>query len=319
MRRMTSFWPAGFLTLLLLGGVSFPAQAGWWHRCRCSTGTSSSGFSAAAPVASGFTPAQAPAAAPAQAAAPAYYYYYPGAPAAAPAQAAPAGSQAFLSEIRDVIEIVKVIREVAGGLVGGQSGGGQGGGGDTRVSGNCQVDLSGVTAALSRIETGQADLRGRLINNAGISRAIGEKLVDIDSAIGPQGRILLKLDELDRRIAGPIVTPSAKQEVTETSKTAESDKAPVPPAAIIESTVSRTEFDNLKSDVASLKEELPRLNRIETMVTEMHGSWKLTKDGAIRKDEKPAPAVEKPALKEEKVTPKSETPAPKSQTSAPKK
>jgi hypothetical protein len=161
------------LRLLILSALCFAqmghAYAGWWHHHCSSCGTYSTAYYASS------APAAAPVAAPVVAMAPAYYLY-----AAAPVASAPA--QGLVSSLQDIASVVKLIQELRGGL-------GNVGGGGTGTSGASNGDDAGVSASLGRIEAGQADLRGRLINNAGVLQSIGERL-------GDTGPIMLKLDSL---------------------------------------------------------------------------------------------------------------------------
>ena len=46
-----------------------------------------------------------------------------------------------------------------------------------------QAALSEIKSGLQKLSEGQEDLKGRLINNAGIGQAIGERLVQVDEKI----------------------------------------------------------------------------------------------------------------------------------------
>lgn len=50
------------------------------------------------------------------------------------------------------------------------------------------VDLSGVLAELKKLQDGQEELRGRLINSAGVNQAIGERLVKVEEEL--RGRVI---------------------------------------------------------------------------------------------------------------------------------
>jgi hypothetical protein len=170
-----------------------PASAFWGHHrcCDSSYGAYSAGtFSAAAPVAA------APAAAPAAVAAPAYYY-------AAPLQwqAAPAPAQGVfgLSDLMTVLKIIGELRSGLGGLTG-QTGTGTG----------TSTGTSDASGALARLQEGQNDIQGRLKNNAGVLESIGQRLeavsqsvARIEGQLGKDGTIMLKLEEINHKIAGP--------------------------------------------------------------------------------------------------------------------
>src|SRR5262249_30844046 len=134
----------------------------------------------------------APAAAPAAVAAPMYYY-------AAPLQfqAAAAPAQGVFG-ISDLMTVLKIIGELRSGL------------GSLTSQPGTTTTTSDASGALAQLQEGQKDLRGRLINNAGILESIGQRLDSvnqtvgrIESQLGNQGPIMLKLDEINKKIPGP--------------------------------------------------------------------------------------------------------------------
>src|SRR5262245_22527197 len=166
-----------------------PVSAFWGHHrcCDSSYGAYSAGtFSAAAPVAA------APAAAPAAVAAPLYYYAAP-----LQLQAAAAPAQGVFG-ISDIMTVLKIIGELRSGL------------GSLTSQPGTTTSTSDASGALAQLQEGQKDIRGRLINNAGILESIGQKLDSvnqtvgrIENQLGNQGPIMLKLDEITKKIAGP--------------------------------------------------------------------------------------------------------------------
>lgn len=204
-------YSAVLLVLSLLAASE--ARAGWWHR-HCGTCSSSTGYHSAA------APASAPSAAP--------MYYY-----AIPAQAAPA--QGLLTSLQDVASVIKLIQDLRGSL------------GNTNSNpivttpGVSQTDSPDIAASLSRIEAGQNDLRGRLINNAGILQSIGERL-------GDKGPIMLKLDSLTSSAVPPSHASDAGKpdSATDNTKPTEGAKEPSPSAEF----VTTTDFNQFKIDLS---------------------------------------------------------------------
>jgi hypothetical protein len=221
MNRVACYAVLFILFPLLSGKV----QAGWWHHHHRDCGSPAS-YRAAAPEA-------APAAAPA---APAYYYYY-----AVPAQA-PAPSQGLLTSFQDIAAILKAIQELRGTI----------GHTDVTTTTRGSVDCPDITASLSRIEAAQADLRGRMINNAGILQSIGERL-------GDQGPIMLKLDSLGGAPPpppAPLATDTAAADVSSGKVVpADAGTAPTstrPPVEL----VTKAEFNEFKGDMTRRLEAL---------------------------------------------------------------
>jgi hypothetical protein len=190
-----------FAGCLACCAVLFPllsATAGWGHRHHCAGSASSAGgFAASAPTTNGFT-ASAPASAPAAPAyAPTYYYV---APFAAMPQAAPQAAP-LVGQLREAFEIIKVISELRNELRGGVTGPGTG---TEPPPVTASADLREVQAALARLEGGQADLRGRLINAAGVHQAIGKTVVEIHQATNdPEGQVIKRLDEIIKKLPAP--------------------------------------------------------------------------------------------------------------------
>jgi hypothetical protein len=169
--------------------TSSPASAFWGHHRCCDSGygTYSAGtFSAAAPVAA------APGAAPAVAAAPMYYYAAP-----LQLQAAAAPAQGVFG-ISDLMTIIKIIGELRSGL------------GSLTNQPGTTTSTSDANGGIARLQEGQNDLRGRLINNAGVLESIGQRLDAVSQSVGriegqlgKDGAIMLKLEDINKKIAGP--------------------------------------------------------------------------------------------------------------------
>jgi hypothetical protein len=206
------------LQLLILTFLSFVeagrANAGWWHHHCSSCGTYSTTYHSAA----------APAAAPAVAMAPAYYLY------GAPVSSAPA--QGLVSSLSEIASVVKLIQELRSGL--GNVNVGNTGTPGTTV--NTSTDGSAISEALGRIEAGQNDLRGRMINNAGILQSIGERL-------GDKGPIMLKLDSL--KVTSP---PSPGNDISPTGTDAGKSSSV--------DFVKKSELDALRTDIAHQLSEI---------------------------------------------------------------
>lgn len=196
------------------------ADACWWrHHCRCHHGSGTSAAPSSAPAA-----APKAAAAPQVVAAPAFVSYAPVAYAPvgyAPMQAASAPA----SGLTDVIEFMKIlpqIRDAFGNKGSGNSGSGSNG------STASSSDMTQVRASLAELKAGQADLRGRLINNAGISQAIGEQLVKTDArvatmqgAVGANGILVKQLALINKTLTDRL--PSAGAEATPFATGAETE------------------------------------------------------------------------------------------------
>jgi hypothetical protein len=127
-----------------------------------------------------------------------YYYYAPSNVQSAPA-AAQAAPQAF-GGIRDIIDIIKMVGEIRGELRGNIISP------KPETSTATSVDLTSVQASLGRLEAGQADLRGRLINAAGVHQTMGKTLVEIQGAVNRSDlheQIIGKLEAIREQLSKP--------------------------------------------------------------------------------------------------------------------
>ncbi|MCY2987474.1 MAG: hypothetical protein NTY19_06375 [Planctomycetota bacterium] len=111
--------------------------------------------------------------------------------AAAPQQAIPD----VLTAIRTASEILKMVQEARGSITGTGIGIGPGPG-----PGPSDGNLTELNSNVKKLLEGQEDIKGRLINSAGIGQSIGEKLVGLEARVGriedavsPTGTILIQL------------------------------------------------------------------------------------------------------------------------------
>ena len=188
------------------------ADACWWrHHCQCHSGSGRSSALAASPAAS-------PSAAAGEVmAVPAYVAYAP--VGFAPMQAAPSPS-AGLGDVIEILKILPQIRDAFGSRNGDSTG-------SSGSSSSSNADLTAIRATLAELKEGQADLRGRLINNAGISQAIGEQLVKTDARVqvlqgvsGANGVLVQELAQINKTLNDRLPTADAAPETAEASKPA---------------------------------------------------------------------------------------------------
>lgn len=210
-------------TCFVLCTISSSSACHWLRWC-CCQGSSATYSYAAAPFA---TPAASLAAVPTQAVTYAVPSYYVPAVAYAPVAQAPQGAQqGLLSDVGSIIEMVKLIRDV---------------GKDIRPSidnndndsggGNVVAALQRIDNRLGNLEEGQVDLRGRLINNAGVSRSIGEELVNVQasvatvrSSLGANGPLITQLRMINQTLDERLPARSNDGEGTsETTPSASAD------------------------------------------------------------------------------------------------
>ena len=196
--RLTLFAAVGLV--LLLPDIS--SACCWRLFCKCHHARHSSGGYYNASMAPSAPVSAPPSQAPAMAYYPSYYYYPSAVPA--PSQAAP---QEFVTEIRGAIEVIKLLRDLRGEGTGLLGRGGSGGGQDESRGGSNQAELNQITLALQRIEANQEDLRGRLINNAGVAQSMGETLTiihervsTVEKAVGSTGTIVMELSEINKKL-----------------------------------------------------------------------------------------------------------------------
>jgi hypothetical protein len=137
-----------------------------------------------------------------------------------------AQQQGLVSDISTIVDLIRVIGSLRDRITSETDA--------TDSDSGATDDVRSLQTAVARLEEGQKDLQGRLINNAGISRAIGEKLVEMDDRLavleerlGPDGEFIRLLGQLQQEIRDA-QTKAKVNTGSESEESVEPEKKPVP-------------------------------------------------------------------------------------------